>query len=776
MKTAVIFPVIVCSLSLGVLPAVSAQTFTFTTLAGAASVGSADGPGAGARFSGPASVAADNQGNVYVADEGNDTVRRIAPGGVVSTIAGRAGVAGYLDGVGTNALFTTPRSLALDANNILYLVDNGMIRKLTPTGTNWVVSTLAGQAGIQGYSDATGTNAQFCTPSGVAVDGAGNVYVADQCNDVIRKITPGGVVSTIAGQPHHPGSADGTNNSAQFYFPFNLSVDAATNLYVTDSVNQTIRKLAPAGTNWVVTTLAGQVLITGPADGTGTNAQFNGPSGIAVDAATNVYVADNNNQTIRRLTSLGTNWRVSTFAGLAGIYGHADGLSNSARFYSPNGVGVDGSGNVYVADAGNNTIRKITPNGLVSTVAGVSAGSTDGPGTSARFWSTQGLVLDPQGNLYAADYYNATIRKITTNGDVSTIAGQAGNLGSADGTNGSAQFYYPYNLAGDSQSNIYVTDVYNSTIRKLTPVGTNWVVTTIAGQAGVYGIVDGLGTNAVFYVPDGIAADNNGNLFVADDYGHTIRRLAWVGTNWLVTTIAGRPFTHGYADGIGTNAMFYFPHALVVDSATNVYVADMENNAIRKLTQAGTNWTVTTLAGQPAVRGSADGTGTNAQFYFPAGLALDGNGNLYVADTYNQTIRKMTPAGTNWIVSTVAGRVGIQGSTDGIGTNALFNYLYGVAVDGAGNLYVADTYNSTIRLGVLASPAPPLLQINPANADQMIVSWPLSAADFVLETSGTASFGAAWAPATNGVAIVGREFARTDTLGSTNTFYRLRRY
>ena len=676
MKARLICFVAVSGLWFAATVQVHSQTFNFTTLAGSASVGSADGTGATARFSGPSGVAMDSQNNVFVTDSGNETIRKITPGGVVTTIAGQVGVKGSADGTGTNASFNLPTGITVDINGNLYVADefNDTIRKITPAGPNWVVSTLAGQVGMAGLIDAMGTNAQFATPTGIAVDGAGNVYVADVANDVIRQITPAGLVSTIAGQPHHPGSADGTNNAARFYMPFGITVDAVTNLYVTDSINETVRKLVPAGTNWVVSTIAGQVTNAGSADGPGTNAQFNGPAGIAFSGGNNLYMADDNNNTIRKLTLTGTNWVVSTLAGLAGVYGDADGATNNARFHSPIGVAADGVGNVYVADANNNEIRKITTNGVVSTFAGINTGSTDGPGTNALFWSTAAVALDMQGNVYVADYYNCTIRKIATNDLVSTIAGLAGNQGSADGTNSAARFYYPSDIAVDGQGNLYVADAYNSTIRRITPAGTNWVTSTIAGQAGVYGIVDGVGTNAVFYVPAGIAVDSNTNVYVTDNYGMTIRKITPVGTNWMVTTIAGLPFTHGYADGIGTNALFYFPRGLAVDNASNVYVADSENNSIRRLAPVGTNWLVSTLAGFASIRGSADGTGTNAEFFFPDDVTLDAAGHLYVMDTYNQTIRKMTLVGTNWVVTTVAGQVGVTGSTDGIGTNALFNY------------------------------------------------------------------------------------------------------
>ncbi|HLZ53796.1 MAG TPA: hypothetical protein VKS19_04885, partial [Verrucomicrobiae bacterium] len=441
------------------------------------------------------------------------------------------------------------------------------------------------------------------------------------------------------------------------------------------------------------------------------------------------------------------------------------------RFHSPIGVAADGAGDVYVADANNNEIRKITSTGTASTFAGVSTGSTDGPGTNALFWSTAAVALDPQGNVYVADYYNCTIRKIATNGVVNTIAGLAGNIGSADGTNSTARFYYPSDIALDNGGSLYVADAYNSTIRRITPVGTNWVTSTIAGQAQTYGEVDGVGSNASFYVPAGIAVDANTNIFVSDNYGMVIREVSPVGTNWTVTTIAGLPFTKGYADGIGTNALFYFPRGLAVDNASNVYVADSENNSIRELTPIGTNWLVSTLAGVAGVRTNDDGTGTNAHFYFPDDVTFDLTGHLYVMDTYNQTIRKMTPVGTNWVVTTVAGQIGITGSTDGIGTNALFNYAQSLAFDHGGNLYVADTHNSTVRFGRALIPS---LQIAPAANNQVILSWPAWAYAFVLQTSSSLSSGATWMPLTNGVMTSGNNFMLTNNAGGSNAYYRLR--
>jgi hypothetical protein len=369
-----------------------------------------------------------------------------------------------------------------------------------------------------------------------------------------------------------------------------------------------------------------------------------------------------------------------------------------------------------------------------------------------------------------ADYDNNTIRRIDTNGIVSTIAGLAGNPGSVDGTNNDARFDGPYSVAVDVHDNVFVASVGDSTVRELTPSGDIWMVTTIAGFLGHFRDADGVGTNASFYNPAGIAVDTNDTLYVVDNSGMTIRKVTPVGTNWDVTTIAGQVNTFGYTNGLGTNALFGYPHSIAVDNSSNVYVADTENQVIRKLTPAGTNWLVSTIAGLGGVSGSTDGVGTNALFYYPEGVAVDITGNLFLADTFNQTIRKLTRVGTNWSSSTVGGTVGVIGSADGVGPNALFSAPQAIAVDAKGRLYVADTANNTVRVGELAIPS---LQIVSSRSGQINLSWPDWAAAFTLESSGNLPANAGWIPLTNEVTTVGTNFSVTASAGVSNAFFRL---
>jgi streptogramin lyase len=334
-----------------------------------------------------------------------------------------------------------------------------------------------------------------------------------------------------------------------------------------------------------------------------------------------------------------TPYQVRTYAGLAGTAGFGDGTGSAARFYGPAGMAIDSSGNLYVADGYANTIRKIAPGGIVTTLAGTGgvSGSSDGAGSAALFSSPVGVAVDTNGNIYVADSANSTVRKITPSGVVTTLAGTPGVIGFADGIGSSAQFDRPYGVAVDSSGNVFVSDLVYCFIRKITPSG-------------------------------------------------------------VVTSFAGMPIGPGFSDGTGSAAVFAHPNGLAVDANGNVYVADQDNNAIRKITPAGV---VTTLTGHYPQKGYADGTGSAATFNRPGGVAVDGSGNVFVADTGNFTIRMIT---SNGVVTTLAGAAGTQGSSDGRGSTASFNYSGGPAVDGGGNLYVSDGGSSTIRLCAPALP------------------------------------------------------------------------
>lgn len=475
--------------------------------------------------------------------------------------------------------------------------------------------------------------------------------------------------STLAGAPVTVvNSADGTGAAAQFDAPRGIAVDRAGNTYVADANNNTIRKITREG---VVTTLAGAPGERGRTDGAGAAARFSEPFGLATDAAGNVYVADNLNNAIRKITPDGV---VTTLAG-GGAAGTADWTGTAARFHEPRGVAVDADGTIYVADYENETIRKITSAGVVTTLAGLpdTVGNADGTGAAARFRGPNGVAVDATGTVYVADSGNRAIRKITTAGVVTTLALSGSTLGD------------PRGIAVDGTGTIYVGDYRNHAVRTITSTGT---VSTLAGQLGRPGASDGGATAASFHYPSGVAVDTSGAVYVADTENDTIRVVARGGA---VTTLAGLAGRTNSADGTGAAARFEEPFATAVDLSGNVYVADGAAHAIRKVSPEGV---VTTLAGSPGSFGSADGAGTAARFYSPVGIAVDAAGSVYVADSGNKTIRKISPVGA---VTTLAGTALTGGATDGTGAAARFNEPYGIAVDSAGNVYVADSAANTIR-------------------------------------------------------------------------------
>lgn len=552
---------------------------------------SIDGKGSAATFRFPTKLASDKNGTIYVTD--GFGIRKISSDGSVTTPFS----------------LKTLGPIAVDGAGNIYVsgdvtTANSGIQKISPER---VVSTLL-----------TGT-----TASGLAVDTMGNVYASDNGNS-IRKITPSGTVTTLAGAAEQPGSADGLGTAARFFGPRGLTIDATGNIYVVDAGNQTIRKITPEG---IVTTVAGTVGVWGTADGQGTAAQLLGPEDVVSDHRGNIYIVEADG--VRKLSQDG---RVTRLAGKAAGLGYADGTASAALFYRPEGIAIDAAGNLFVADRQNHVIRRVNADGVVSTLAGhepgttyaACAGSTDGDGFTARFNSPGGIAKDAAGNLYIADSGNYTIRKITPTGAVSTVAGMAGMQGSADGDGTNARFNAPRGMAFDAAGNLYVAD---GVIRKITSQGQ---VTTLPSPPGIVEITslsfDGAGNlyvgggtdyftgtallrDSIYkkVAVDGTVAtlaesasilvastDRAGNVFVVKKItvgGSTFCRAA--GCVCLDCTIYYKLGKYA-ADGsfVELGEVPEAPRALAIDDAGNAYVSGQY--AIYKVTPAGV---VTTLAG-----------------------------------------------------------------------------------------------------------------------------------------------------------------------------------
>jgi hypothetical protein len=654
-----------------VLPQPPSTPYQFTTFAGKGTGGFADGAGSAALLSEPTNIAVDSSGNFFVSDTGNETIRKITPAGVVSTFAGTAGVAGSADGTGTAATFNGPDGIATDSSNNVYVVDSQSftIRKITPAG---VVSTLAGTAGVSGSLDGTGSNAQFLANEGIVADSNGNLFVADGGSNVIRKITPSGAVTTLAGTVGTQASKDGTGSAAQFAFPFGLGIDASNNLFVGDINSGAIRKMTPAG---VVTTFAGTPgQNSSSVDGTGSSASFSTPFGVTVGADGNIYVADGNGTAIRKITPSAV---VTTLAGNSGTYGYQDGTGSAAKFYQAFGLVGDSGGNLHVVDQVNSAVRTVSASGVVATFVGTGpfAGSTNGPGSLARFSTPYYVGVDGSGNVFVEDYGNNEIRKITPAGVVSNFATL---VSGGDG------------FAVDPNADIFFGTP--PTVTMMSPQG---VVSTLAGNA-TPGYVNGTGSSAEFgyWYATSIVADSNGNVYVWDN--QAIRKITPAG---VVSTVYGFA-QNGSFVGSGTLSMqSSYVFAMGVDSNGNIYVDS--NLSIYKITPAGVSTTL-----------YANGTYPYAGYFdaYP-GITADLSGNVYIIGQQGN----LWKIDTDGVLSIIAGSPGAgAGNADGVGSAVRFGQLNGIAVDGSGNVYVSDTSNNAIRKGV---PAAPRISAEPLNVN-----------------------------------------------------------
>lgn len=710
---------------------VDAETSFVSTVAGSTQ-GYADGLSTVAKFNSPNGIVTNDKGYVYVADYLNNRIRRINNSGSVYNFAG-LGTAGSTDGTGGGAKFDGPKGMAIDADGNLYVADynNHKIRKITPTA---VVTTFAGYGGGSSV-DGIGNAVRFNFPSAVAVDSGGTVYVSETGSHRIRKITPAGAVTTIAGSSL--GFANGIGTAAKFYNPNGLAVDTSGNVYVSDTSNHKIRKITPEG---LVTTFAGSS--QGFADGAGIAAQFNFPMGLTIDDIGNIYVADSQNHAIRKISPAGV---VTTLAG--STLGYTDGEASISKFNYPRALTIGTDGSIYVSDMNNHKIRKISlptvpgaitgattvckgvpntltlsghngaiqwqssaDNSIFTTIPGITTttytASNNTPGityyramvTSSGHCSTispsTAVTVDTTPTTVAGSlsgsstFYKGTPSTLTLSGNIGTIQWQSSpdNIMFDDIIGATAS---TYTITSLDTPTYYRAEVKSGTCGSLFTssliiyIENALLVSTVAGSN--QGFADGQGAEAQFYKPAGITFDKSGNLYVADWDNHRIRKITPSG---LVTTIAGSGIA-SFADGPDSSANFHRPNGVVIGSEGDIFVADQVNNRIRKITATGI---VSTIAGSGIV-GFADGTGTDAKFYNPNMLAFDANGNLFVTDGDNHRIRKITPAG---VVSTFAGS-GYVGSADGQGTSASFGEPYGIVFDASGNLYLSDITYHNIR-------------------------------------------------------------------------------
>ena len=607
----------------------------------------------------------------------------------ISTVAG--GAPPSTPATATSLSIGRPNRVTLDSAGNLYFSSSNCVFKMNSGG---VVSLVAGNSrpGFSGDGGAA-TAAQLNSPQGLALDASGNLYIADSSNNRVRIVSPAGIINTFAGTGQtSPDSSPYTFNDggpatqALLHLPMGVAVDKSGNVYIADTGDNLIREVTTDGN---IATIAGDgypsfggdpttaATTTTPASPSpATSAEVHSPEDVAIDSKGNIYIADTANGRIREIT---TDGNINTIAGSTSIGDTGDGAAaTSATLETPYSLAVDSSGNVFILENYDSRVREVTvSNGFINTVVGTGTPGFAGDGSAAlnaQLNSPTGLALDSSGNLYIADSQNMRIRKVSGS-NISTIAGNgtysySGNGGPAT----SAQLSEPQGVAADAAGNLYIADSANHVVRKVSAA--DGTISNVLGN----GSPGTSGLNS----PEGVAVDAAGNLYIADTQNARVQKVSPGGT---ASIVAGNG-TPGYGGdgGAATGAQMNVPLGLALDSAGNLYIADFSNNRIRKVSATGT---IGTVAGSGTAGYSGDGgAAANAQLSTPEGVAVDSAGNLYIADTGNNVIRKVTPSG---FISTFAGN-GLPGYSGdgGRAINAQLGNPFGLAVDSAGNLYVTD--------------------------------------------------------------------------------------
>jgi uncharacterized protein (TIGR03437 family) len=667
---------------------------------------------------------------------------------VIATVAGGAPPASGIPAV--KASIGDPPRVAVDAAGNLYFGSFSSVFEVDRTGT---LMRIAG-TGRRGNSGDNGPalSAQLSQPNGIAVDGAGNLYVADEAAHTVRRISAAGIITLYAGTGTPGFSGDGgPATAAQLNAPNGLALDAVGNLYIADKNNNRIRAVSPDGH---ITTIAGNGFPGFSGDsGAARDATLNGPEGVALDATGNMYIADTQNYRIRRIAVDGT---ISTAAGVGNgnVFGD-NGNATAAGLVLPTSVAVDRLGNLYIADFGNSRIRMVSPAGTISTAAGSSKGAPLADlenAISVVLNGPTGVAVDLLGNIYFTEGSIGTgtglalgdfrVWKVSPEIVLTVLAGTGDASYSGDGAaSASAQLDNPTGLALDSAGNLYIADARNQRVRKVTPGG---VITTVAGS-GIQGFSGdgGLATKAQLNSPQGVAVDPAGYIVIADTGNSRIRKVAPDGT---INSYIGNGNSSYFGDGLrDLQASINHPRGVAVDTGGVVYIADTLDNAVRKV---GTDGIIHTIAGTGLAGFAGDGgQATAAMLNGPTGVAVDAAGNVYIADAGNQRLRKVdldgvittaasfvanphsvaTDAAGNvyvtvgadhrvWLLSGNRNAAPIAGTGDccysGDGGLALNAQLYdpaGVAVDHSGNVYVSDAAANAVRVLVPSNSSVPSL-------------------------------------------------------------------
>lgn len=668
-----------------------------TVIAGNSRAGfSGDGGSAlQAQLNAPQGMALDKGGNLYICDSKNNRVRVVNSSGLITTFAGTGGTSPggantFNDGgLAINGLLRLPSGVAVDSNGNVYIADTGdnLIRKVTTDG---IIHSVVGDSypGFLGDTFAA-TGAELHTPEDVTVDASANIYIADSANAAIRLVTAStGIITTIAGNQTVGDTGDtGPATSAALIAPYAVVVDSSGNVYFAQNGDSKIRKV---DTKANINTIVGTGTAGFSGDGSAaTKATLNFPTGLAVDSSGNLYIADSLNNRIRKVS--GSN--IATIAGNGVLsYSGDGGPASSAQLNTPQAVAADSAGNFYIADTFNNVVRKVSVNGTITTIAGngtAGFGGDGGSATSAQLNGPQGIAVDSAGlNVYVSDTQNARVRKIS-GGTISTVAGNGTpGFGGDNGAATAAQLNVPIGLALDASGNLYIADFTNNRVRKVS----GGTITTVAGNGNQgYSGDGGSPNNAQLDSPVAVAVDSSGNLYIADTANNVVREVS----SGIIMTVAGngQPGFSGDS-GPATAATVGSPSGLAVDSSGSLYISD-GSARIRKVYTTGL---ITTIAGNGTHGYSGDGgSAPFGMLRSPLGIALLPNGNLYIADSGNNAVRLLIFGGYTLSIGAAANAASEQvGAESGGEVVVFYGTMMGPAGLVVNSLNANGQYSTTL--------------------------------------------------------------------------------